>query len=245
MAKIISIINHKGGVGKTTTSVNLGSALALLGRRILLIDLDPQANLTYHLGIDEALGVTIYDSLTGRGKLPILKLKNLSVVPSNIDLSAVEVELISKVGREYILKRLIEPVKLNYDYIIIDCPPSLGLLTINALAFTDEVIIPVEPAFFAVKGMMKLLEIIEDIKKNDINSKMKIKALITKVDKRKNLHNVIKEEIKEYFKGEYYNTIIRTNVSLEEAQTNGLDIFSYAPNSNGATDYMNLANEVL
>ncbi len=243
--EIISILNHKGGVGKTTTSTNLLAGLTRLGKKVLAIDLDGQANLSYSLGVSSDDN-NIYTALTGRTKLTIMRnSEGLEIVPSSLDLQAAEIELSSRVGRELILKKLLSEVKEQYDYIIIDCPPSLGILTLNALTASTGIIIPVEAETLALKGMSKLIEVIDDVK-DIFNKELSIKGiLITKYDKRKNLNKSIYETIEEYFPNQIFKTVIRDNVTLAEAPMEGKDIFTYANECNGAIDYLALSQEII
>jgi chromosome partitioning protein len=245
MGTVVAISNHKGGVGKTTTTVNLGAGLAKLGKKILLVDLDPQANLSQCYGITKP-EVTVYEALKSEEDLKPAKVnENLYVAPSSLDLAGAEMELNSEAGREYLLKEIITPIKDDYDYIFVDCPPSLGLLTLNAFTCADEVIIPIQAHFLAIKGLTKIIEVINKIKRR-INKNLEISGVvITLYDKRKILHRDIEETIKTYFKEKVYNTKIRQNIALAEAPTQGIDIFRYAISSPGADDYWDLAQEFL
>ncbi len=245
MTRIISISNHKGGVAKTTSAVNIGAGIANLGKNVLMIDMDPQANLTVSFGISNP-ETTIYDALRGVSELKPIKIyKNLDVIPSTLDLSGAEMELSSEAGREFILKELLDPIKEKYDYIIIDCPPSLGLLTINAFTASEEVFIPIQPHYLAIKGLTKILEVVNKIKKR-INRKIEITGVfVTLFDKRKVLHKDVYETIESYFGDRVFRARIRENIALAEAPSNGLDIFRYAPDCNGAFDYGRLAKEVI
>ncbi len=245
MSITIAISNHKGGVGKTTTCVNLGAGLALLDKKILLIDLDPQANLTQSYGISKP-DSSIYEALKGEQEAVVLNLNNnLDLIPSTLDLAGAEMELNSEAGREYILDEIISPIKDQYDYVLIDCPPSLGLLTINAFTAADEVIIPIQAHFLAIKGLTKIIEVINKVKKR-LNKKLIITGVVvTLFDKRKILHRDVVETIVTYFQDKVYNTRIRQNVALAEAPTQGVDIFRYQIKSNGAEDYKNLSTEFL
>jgi chromosome partitioning protein len=242
---IISIVNHKGGVGKTTSAVNIGAGLNLLGKKVLLVDLDPQANLTVHLGFSPNLEKTIYGALKGKYPIPIDTVKpGLDVVVSTLDLAGAEIELSSETGREIILKELLEKVQSQYDYILIDCPPSLGLLTVNSLSASKQVIITVEPGTFSLMGMSKLFEVIDKVK-NRINKELtKYKILITKYDGRKAIQKEFVEVIKQTYKDKVFNTVIRTNVTLEEATTQGVSVFETDSKSNGSEDYMNVCHEI-
>lgn len=244
MTKIISISNHKGGVGKTTSTLNIGAGLSRLKKKVLLIDLDAQANLSQSLGIIEPV-TTIYGALKGKYDLtPLSITKGLDLVPSEIDLSGAEIELASEAGREYILKELIEPISSQYDYILIDCPPSLGLLTINALTASTEVYIPLQAQYLALQGLTKLIEIIGKIQKR-INKELKIGGvIITQYDNRKVLNREVAGAIESHFKSEVFKTKIRDNVALAEAPAQGKDIFSYNSKCNGAIDYLELSKEI-
>lgn len=243
--KIISISNHKGGVGKTTSSINIGAGLNKLGKKILLIDLDAQANLTQSLGLGTE-PINIYGALKGEYKLqPIEIIKGLDVIPSTLDLSGAEVELSGEAGREYILKELIEPLRSSYDFILIDSPPSLGLLTINSFTASDEVYIPLQAQYLALQGLTKLVEVIEKIQKR-LNKELKIGGVfITQYDNRKVLNRDVLNTIREHFKEIAFNTKIRDTVALAEAPTQALDIFRYNSKSYGAEDYLNLCKEII
>ncbi|MBA7488181.1 MAG: ParA family protein [Prevotella sp.] len=245
MTKIISIINHKGGVGKTTTTANLGGALTQKGYRVLLVDLDGQANLTMSLGLNSDLNETIYSSMKSGKDFPVYKNKEgLEIVPSCLDLSAIESELINEPGRELILKSLLANIRERYDYILIDCPPSLSLLSLNALTASDGIIIPMQAQYLAMRGMDKLVNIINKVKSR-INPSLSIYGiLITMYDGRTNLNKSISEVVEETFHGKVFSSYIRNNISLAEAQANGKDIFHYDSKCNGAADYMNLCNEL-
>lgn len=245
MTRIIALVNQKGGVGKTTTTINLGAGLAKHGKRVLLIDLDPQANLTTSLGLGSE--DSLYDSLVhGRKISEIVQRKSeYSVAPSNISLSGAELELSSVAGRELILKELLLCEIENYDYILMDCPPSLGLLTLNALTVATEVFIPVQTEFLALQGMSKLLQTIEVIRKR-LNNGLKITGIIgTLYDARKNLSREVVQKIKEHFPEQLFAALIRANISLAEAPSYGEDIFEYKSSSHGAYDYTLLAEQVM
>ncbi len=245
MSITIAISNHKGGVGKTTTTVNLGAGLALEGKSVLLIDLDPQANLTQSYGISKP-DSTIYEALKGEmGAVPINLNKNLDLIPSTLDLAGAEMELNAEAGREYLLDEIIAPLKEKYDYILIDCPPSLGLLTINAFTTSDEVIIPIQAHFLAIKGLTKIIEVINKVKKR-LNKDLEITGVIvTLFDKRKILHRDVVETIITYFQEKVYKSKIRQNIALAEAPMSGTDIFRYEKKSHGATDYLALCKEFI
>lgn len=245
MSTIIAISNHKGGVGKTTTTVNLGAGLARLGKKILLVDLDPQANLSNCFGITKPK-TTIYEALKGERELePISINEKLDIAASNLDLAGAEMELNSEAGREYLLKEILEPIKNNYDYIFVDCPPSLGILTLNAFTCADEVIIPIQAHFLAIKGLTKIIEVINKIKRR-INPKLRISGVvITLYDGRKILHREIEETINTYFQEKVYKSKIRENIALAEAPSQGLDIFRYSISSKGSDDYFDLSEEFI
>jgi chromosome partitioning protein len=245
MSKVISISNHKGGVGKTTSAINIGAGLNILKKKVLLIDLDPQANLSQSLGlINEP--INIYGALRGEYKLqPIEIRKGLDVIPSTLDLSGAEVELSSEPGREYILKELIEPLRASYDFIIIDSPPSLGLLTINSFTASDEILIPLQAQYLALQGLAKLVEVVDKIKQR-LNKGLKVGGVfITQYDSRKVLNRDVVETIQAHFKDEVFKTKIRDNIALAEAPSQGLDIFRYNIKSNGAEDYLALSKEII
>jgi chromosome partitioning protein len=245
MSKVISISNHKGGVGKTTSTINIGAGLAGLGKKVLLIDLDPQANLSQSLRLSED-EANIYQAIKGERPLqPIGIIKGLDIVPSTLDLSGAEIELSSEAGREYILRELLEPLRASYHYILIDSPPSLGLLTINAFTASDEVYIPLQAQYLALQGLAKLREVVEKIQKR-LNKGLRIGGVfITQYDSRKVLNRDVSSTIEAHFKDEVFKTKIRDNVALAEAPTAGLDIFRYQATSHGAQDYLNLCKEII
>ena len=246
--KIIALVNQKGGVGKTTSTINIGAGLSSLGKKVLLIDLDPQANLTYSLGIEaHKLNKTIYELLKGEASIKeVIQNKNgLDIIPSSIDLSGAEIELSGTAGRELLLKEALADIKDKYDYILLDCPPSLGLLTLNGLTTAKQVYIPLQTEYLALQGMSKLLQTIEIIKKR-LNPNLEITGIIgTLYDKRKRLNNEVIDKIKEHFKSKLFNTMIRDNISLAEAPSYGQDIFTYKKDSYGAIDYLKLSKEIL
>lgn len=236
---IIAMANFKGGVGKTTSSVNISSSLALNGYKVLVIDLDPQANLTQSFGIEEPV-FNIYDSLVHKKDLYVVNVKeNLYVIPSDLELSRAEFELASEFSREFILTNLIEQIQNDYDYIIIDCPPSLGIVTVNGLVASDYILVPIEAEFLALKGYSILDEALTKIG-IEIDY-----VFVTKYDSRKRLCNQVREAIEDQLQEKCFNTVIRDNVSLAEAPVRGLDIFAFNNNSNGASDYRILTDEII
>ena len=248
MAITISILNHKGGVGKTTTAVNLAAALQIKGKRVLVIDLDGQANLTESLGLSIEEEKTIYGAMKGEYPLPLVETNTgLTLVPSCLVLSAAESELINEPRREMILKQLIHKntETSKFDYIIIDCPPSLGLLTLNALTASNKLIIPVQAEFLAMRGMAKITNVIGIVQER-LNPNLDIAGIvITQYDQRKTLNRSVSDLIKDSFCDKIFQTVIRDNVALAEAPINGQSIFEYNNKANGAKDYMSLAEEVL
>lgn len=249
MAKIIAIANQKGGVGKTTTSVNLASFLADDGKPTLLIDSDPQANATSGIGTTkDGIRNTIYDVLARNvhplSAVSLTAIRGLHIIPSNEDLAGAEIELVNYPKREFRLKESILTIRDNYHYVLIDCPPSLGLLTVNALAAADKVIIPIQPEYYALEGLGKLLKTISLIRQG-INPNLEIGgALMTMHDKRNKLSYRVIDEVKRHFPGPVFDTIIPRNVRLAEAPSFGKSIFSYDLFSSGARAYKNLAKEV-
>lgn len=247
--KVIAISNHKGGVGKTTSTVNIGAGLSInnignKSKQVLLIDLDPQSNLTQSLGVTPE--ATIYGALHGEYPLtPIEITSKLHLIASTLDLSGAEIELSGEAGREFLLRDLIEPLKKCYDYILIDCPPSLGLLTLNALTASDEVYIPLQTQYLALQGLTKLVEIVDKVKKR-LNKKLIVGGVIlTQFDSRKVLDRDVAGSVHEHFKDKVFKTKIRNNVSLAEAPSVGKDIFRYSPKSVGAEDYAALCLEII
>lgn len=245
MGKTISLLNHKGGVGKTTSAINIGAGLVELGKRTLLIDLDPQANLSLSLGAPRQKG-SIYEALRGESPLiPVTIKDGMDVITSSLDLSGAELELINEAGREFILRELLEPIRLNYDYIIIDCPPSLGLLTLNAMTSSEYIIIPLQTEFLAMQGLAKIKQVIQKVKLR-LNRDLQIGGVIaTMYDSRKVLNRDVVETIKKYFGEMVFQTLIRDNVALAEAPAQRKDIFAYNKSSTGAEDYLSLCREIL
>ena len=249
MGKVISIANQKGGVGKTTTTVNLSTILAKKGKKVLLIDTDPQGNATSGLGITKELELSVYDVLVGETAidetLQETAIKNLTVCPSNISLAGAEVELVSMMSREQRLKTKLDAIKEKYDYILIDCPPSLGLVTLNAFTASDSVLIPVQCEYFALEGLGQLLNTVNLVKKH-LNKNLEIEgALLTMYDARTNLSLQVVENVKENLNQNIYKTIIPRNVRLAEAPSYGQPINIYDPRSSGAESYRLLAEEVI
>jgi chromosome partitioning protein len=245
MGMIISLLNHKGGVGKTTSAINIGAGLVELGKKVLLIDLDPQANLTLSLGIPRQR-VSIYEALRGESELEPFTVKpGMDVVTSSLDLSGAEMELINEAGREYILRELFAPLQDQYDFILIDCPPSLGLLTLNALTCSKYVIIPLQTEFLALQGLAKIKQVIDKVQFR-LNKNLEIGGVVaTMYDSRRVLNRDVVETIHKYFEEKVFKTYIRDNVALAEAPAQRKDIFAYSPKSSGAEDYLNLCREIL
>ncbi|TJY36258.1 ParA family protein [Pontimicrobium aquaticum] len=250
MGKIIAIANQKGGVGKTTTSVNLAASLGVLEKKVLLIDADPQANATSGLGIDvESVSMGTYQllehSCSAEECIIPSNAPNVDVIPAHIDLVAIEIELVDKEQREYMLKKAITHLKSAYDYILIDCAPSLGLLTLNALTASDSVIIPIQCEYFALEGLGKLLNTIKSVQKIH-NEALDIEGLLlTMYDSRLRLSNQVVEEVQKHFTDMVFQTIIQRNVRLGEAPSYGESIINYDVSSKGATNYLSLAKEVI
>lgn len=250
MGRIISIFNQKGGVGKTTSVVNLAAALGRLNKKVLVVDIDPQGNATSGLGIDKkSLEKSIYNVMIENADIKNIiyntTAENVYIAPSNVELAGAEIELIEKEDRELVLKKAIEGIKDSYDIIFIDCPPSLGLLSINGLSASDSVIIPIQCEYYALEGVSQLMETIMLVKRG-LNPQLEIEGVILSMfDGRTNLSIQVVEEVKKYFKGKVYTTIIPRNVRLAEAPSHGLSVIDYDAKSKGAEAYTELAEEFL
>ena len=250
MGKIISITNQKGGVGKTTTAINISASLAVAEKKVLLVDLDPQGNASSGCGVDrKVLKASIYDAFTGKidakGLILSTELKCLKLIPASIDLIGAELELVDVTERERVLKKAIEPLRKDFDFVVLDCPPSLGLLTINALTAADSVIIPVQCEYYAMEGLSQILNTI-DLVQRSLNRALIIEGiLLTMFDSRNNLSHQVADEIKGHFKDKVFNSIIPRNVALGEAPSHGKPIVLYNIGSKGAQSYLELALEVM
>ncbi|NLU36283.1 MAG: ParA family protein [Clostridiales bacterium] len=250
MSRIIAIANQKGGVGKTTTNVNLSACLAALGKKVLTVDIDPQGNTTSGLGVDKnRIDKSIYDVLINRvpARDAIYKtdFDNLDIIISKIELAGAEIELVPMMARETILKRAMADIRDDYDYILIDCPPSLGLITINALTAADTLLVPIQCEYYALEGLTQLLSTFELVKKN-LNPDLEIEGVVlTMFDSRTNLSIQVVDEVKKYFRNKVYTTIIPRNVRLGEAPSHGVPIIVYDPKCAGAEAYMDLAQEMI
>ena len=250
MARVIAVANQKGGVGKTTTAVNLGACLASLGKRVLLIDIDPQGNTTSGIGINKAdVRYDIYDVLinevsAAEAILPTA-VEQLHIMPATIQLAGAEIELVPTMSREVRLRQALQPLQKQYDYMLIDCPPSLGLLTVNALTASNSVLIPIQCEYYALEGLSQLLNTIRMVQKH-LNTSLEIEGvLLTMLDARTNLGLQVIEEVKKYFREKVYATVIPRNVRLGEAPSHGQSIIQYDPRSRGAEVYLELAKEVV
>ncbi|MGM0379286.1 MAG: ParA family protein [Bacillota bacterium] len=251
MAKILSVFNQKGGVGKTTTVINLSSYLNHFDKKVLIVDMDPQGNATSGIGIEDKnnLDHTIYEALVDNTEVDNCiietEYENLYILPSNINLAGAEVEISRMINRDYLLKDILDLVKSSFDYILIDCPPALSVLTINALAASDGVIIPIQTEYYALEGVSELINTCKLVQKR-INTDLVIDGvLITMKDKRTNLSSEVEENVREYFKDKVYDTVIPRNIRLAEAPSFGVPILDHSPNSKGAKAYLSLAKEVL
>ena len=250
MGKIIAVANQKGGVGKTTTAVNLGSCIATLGKKVLLMDVDPQSNCTSGLGLDtKEIPYSSYDVLINNRDISAsiheTMIDTLSILPANVDLAGAEIELVSQMSRETRLKNAIEKIVDDYDYIFIDCPPSLGLITLNALTAADTILVPIQCEYYAMEGLTQLLNSIRLVRQS-LNTKLAIEGVVlTMYDSRTNLSAQVRAEIEKHFTDKLYETVIPRNVRLSESPSFGLPITLYDPGCSGAKAYHNLANEFL
>ena len=247
MGKIISVTNQKGGVGKTTTCINLACALTMRGRRVLICDCDPQGNCTSGLGVDKSSRPNIYDVLINGEAVPhtVVRTKYCDVAPANMSLSGAVVELVSAIGREFVLREALEPVKSSYDYIFIDCPPSLELLTVNALVASDSVLVPVQCEYFAMEGLTDLITTIKLCQKR-LNPALAVEGIVmTMFDGRTKFSDQVTDEVRRYFGDKVYDTVIPRNVRLAEAPSHGKPSLAYDRMSKGSRAYLHMANEFL
>lgn len=250
MGRTIAIANQKGGVGKTTTAINLSACLAEKGKKVLAVDMDPQGNMTSGLGVDkDSVENTIYNLIIGESKMEEVLIKdvleNLDIIPTNIDLSGAEIELLDVEEKEYIVRNEIDKIKDNYDFIIIDCPPSLSMLTINAMTTADSVLVPIQCEYYALEGLSQLIHTVELVR-DRLNPKLTIEGVVfTMYDARTNLSLQVVENVKDNLKQTIYKTIIPRNIRLAEAPSYGIPINKYDPKSAGAESYLRLADEVI
>ncbi len=245
--RTIAIVNQKGGVGKTTSTINIGAGLVAMGKTVLLVDLDPQANLSYSLGIDTTGQSTIHEVIKGDiDPLQVIVKKNgYDVIPANINLSGAEIALSGVAGREFLLREAIGNISKNYDYVLLDCPPSLGLLTLNGLTTAGEIFIPLQTEYLALQGISQLLQTISVVKQR-LNNTLEITGIVaTMYDSRKILNREVVEKITAHFPEQFFTTLIRSNVALAEAPSYSQDIFTYKADSHGATDYKALCKEIV
>ncbi|ERT61098.1 sporulation initiation inhibitor protein Soj [Prevotella sp. BV3P1] len=250
MGKIIALANQKGGVGKTTTTINLGASLATLEKSVLIVDADPQANASSGLGVDiKEVDCSLYECIINkadvRDAIYTTDITGLDIIPSHIDLVGAEIEMLNLDNREKVIKNILDPIRDDYDYILIDCSPSLGLITVNALTASDSVIIPVQCEYFALEGISKLLNTIKIIK-SKLNPKLEIEGfLLTMYDSRLRLANQIYDEVKRHFQELVFKTVIQRNVKLSESPSHGLPVILYDADSSGAKNHLNLAREII
>lgn len=250
MGRTIAIVNQKGGVGKTTTAINLSACLAEKGKKVLAVDMDPQGNMTSGLGVDkDSVENTIYNLIIGEAKMEEVLIKdvleNLDIIPTNIDLSGAEIELLDVEEKEYIVRNEIDKIKDNYDFIIIDCPPSLSMLTINAMTTADSVLVPIQCEYYALEGLSQLIHTVELVR-DRLNPKLTIEGVVfTMYDARTNLSLQVVENVKDNLEQTIYKTIIPRNIRLAEAPSYGIPINKYDPKSAGAESYLRLADEVI
>lgn len=250
MGKIIALANQKGGVGKTTTTINLGASLATLEKSVLIVDADPQANASSGLGVDiKEVDCSLYECIINkadvRDAIYTTDITRLDIIPSHIDLVGAEIEMLNLDNREKVIKNILDPIRDDYDYILIDCSPSLGLITVNALTASDSVIIPVQCEYFALEGISKLLNTIKIIK-SKLNPKLEIEGfLLTMYDSRLRLANQIYDEVKRHFQELVFKTVIQRNVKLSESPSHGLPVILYDADSSGAKNHLNLAREII